>query len=92
MAVVEPYPEALIASLRADVPGRFARHTPRAALAPAFVAALQRLEPRDRAVLLLCDVLGYPPAEAASMLGGGVPATAAALARARLAFDAVLGA
>jgi RNA polymerase sigma-70 factor (ECF subfamily) len=90
MQPVEPYPEALIAALPAGVPGPCPRHTPRAALAPSFVAALQRLEPRDRAVLLLCDVLGYPPAEAASMLGGGLAATTAALARARKRLDAAL--
>src|SRR6266481_3217486 len=65
---LQPYPDALLEDLPDNAPGPEARYETREAVALAFVAGLQRLPPRQRAVLVLRDVLGYPAVQAADML------------------------
>ncbi len=67
---LQPYPDALLDDLPDAAPGPEARYESKEALALAFMTGLQRLPPRQRAVLVLRDVLGYPAAQAADMLAG----------------------
>src|SRR6266702_3477954 len=87
---VDPYPDVLLDGLPDAAPGPEARYDAKEAVELAFVTALQHLPPRQRAVLVLRDVLGYPAAEAAGMLGGTEASVKGALQRARAALQARL--
>jgi RNA polymerase sigma-70 factor (ECF subfamily) len=87
---LQPYPDALLDDLPDTAPGPEARYEAREALALAFMAGLQRLPPRQRAVLVLRDVLGYPAAEAAGMLEASEVSMNSALQRARATLGAQL--
>ena len=80
---LQPYPDALLDDLPNHEPGPEARYERREAVALAFVAGLQRLPPRQRAVLVLRDVLGYSAAQAADILGVSPVSVNSALLRAR---------
>src|SRR5215468_11735576 len=80
---LEPYPDSNLEGIADDAPTPEARYTSREAVRLAFVATIQGLPPRQRAVLLLCDVLGWASNEAATLLGGSTASINSALQRAR---------
>ena len=87
---LQPYPDTLLDDLADTTPGPEARYETKEALALAFVAGLQRLPPRQRAVLVLRDVLGYPAAQAAGLLAVSEVSVNSALQRARATLTAQL--
>jgi RNA polymerase sigma-70 factor, ECF subfamily len=79
---LEPIPDALVAGVAHDPA---ARYDQRESVSLAFIAALQSMPARQRAVLLLRDVLGWQAGESAAPLEMSVSATNSALHRARVA-------
>jgi RNA polymerase sigma-70 factor (TIGR02960 family) len=80
---LEPVPDALLEGV-IDAPlGPEARYEQTETISLAFVSALQVLPPRQLAVLILRDVLGFPANEVADMLDSSVESVKSALKRAR---------
>ena len=84
---LEPYPDALLEGIPDRSPGPAARYEAKESIELAFITALQTLPPRQRVVLVLCDVLGFRLAEAADMLNTGETSVKGALQRARAALS-----
>lgn len=87
---LQPYPDVLLDELPDRAAGPEARYEAREAVSLAFVTALQLLPPRQRAVLILRDVLGFPASETAAILGSTEQSVTSALKRARATLAAEL--
>jgi RNA polymerase sigma-70 factor (ECF subfamily) len=83
---LEPYPDAEL-GLTADLLGPDARYEQRESIELAFTAALQHLPARQRAVLILRDVLGFSARETAEALETTPVSVDSALQRAHRTID-----
>jgi RNA polymerase sigma-70 factor (ECF subfamily) len=87
VAWLEPYPDALLEGAIDGPLGPEARYEQTEAISLAFVTALQVLPARQRAVLILRDVLGYHADEVADLLDSSVDSVKSVLKRARTALQ-----
>jgi RNA polymerase sigma-70 factor (TIGR02960 family) len=84
---LEPYPDSLLEGLADPALAPDARYEARESVGIAFISALQLLPPRQRAALVLRDVLGFRTTEVAEMLDSSEPSVKGALQRARATLD-----
>lgn len=84
---LQPYPDRLLTEPAQTVPGPEERYDEKESIRLAFISGMQRLPPRQAAVLVLRDVLGYRLAEVAAMLEITDTAAKGALQRARATLD-----
>ena len=80
---LQPFPDALLEGAAGRPPGPEARYEQTEAISLAFVTALQLLPPRQLAVLILRDVLGFHASEVAGMLEVTLESANSTLKRAR---------
>jgi RNA polymerase sigma-70 factor (ECF subfamily) len=84
---LEPYPDDLLAGFADSAPGPEARYESRESISLAFITALQLLPPRQRAAIILRDVLGFHASEAARILDTSEESVTSALKRARATLE-----
>jgi RNA polymerase sigma-70 factor (ECF subfamily) len=84
---LQPYPDVLLEGVAAEATGPEARYEARESVGLAFMIALHHLPPRQRAALVLRDVLGFRAAEAAEILETTEVSINRALHRARRAIE-----
>ena len=84
---LQPYPDRLLDEIEADTLGPDARYELRESVELAFVSAVQLLPPKQRAVLILRDVLGWSAKETAGALDDSTSAVNSALQRARASLE-----
>src|ERR687898_937219 len=84
---LEPYPDALLEGVVDHAADPACRYSGREAIQLAFITALQRLPARQRAVLVLRDVLAFRASEVAEMLETTEASVTSALQRARASID-----
>jgi len=89
---LEPCPDVLLDGLADSTPGPEARYEAKEAISLAFVTALQLLSPRQRAALVLCDVVGFPAKDVSRMLQSSPDSVASDLKRARATLQGQLSA
>jgi RNA polymerase sigma-70 factor (TIGR02960 family) len=87
---LQPYPDALLDGLPDAAVGPDAVYEAKETIALAFVVAVQHLPPRQRAVLLLRDALGFRSPEVADLLDTSEASVNSALQRARATMTALL--
>jgi len=84
---LEPFPDSLLEGVTGMPPSPEVRYEQAEAVSLAFVTALQVLPPRQVAVLILRDVLGFHATEVAQMLDSTVESVTSALKRARASLE-----
>lgn len=80
---LEPYPDVALSGQSSDSADPEALYILQESVEIAFLTAIQLLAPRQRAVLILRDVLGWRATEVAALLGASVASVNSALQRAR---------
>jgi RNA polymerase sigma-70 factor (TIGR02960 family) len=84
---LEPYPDIMLEGLADSAPGPELRYEALESISLAFIRALQLLPPRQRAALILRDVLGFPASETAGILDTTEESVTSALKRARATME-----
>jgi|KBSSwiStaDraftv2_1062776.scaffolds.fasta_scaffold12803_2 RNA polymerase sigma-70 factor (ECF subfamily) len=83
IAWLQPYPDFELEGIVDSNMGPETRYEMRESVRLAFIAAIQQLPPRQRAILILTDVMEWSAAEVATLLGGSVASINSVLQRAR---------